>query len=142
MILATDYMDGYLARRWKTVSVTGRILDPVADKICISAVGLALTIYRGFPIALLVGLILRDFIILLASLFSIVKLSDVPVSNIIGKISVGVFSVCLIVFLFDIAKFKEPLVIASAIMIPLSLISYGIRISRNYKSHKSAGELE
>ncbi len=28
----TDYLDGYLARRWQQVSAFGRMLDPIADK--------------------------------------------------------------------------------------------------------------
>jgi len=31
----TDILDGYLARRWKSVSVLGRILDPVVDKVLV-----------------------------------------------------------------------------------------------------------
>ncbi|MSR43748.1 MAG: CDP-diacylglycerol--glycerol-3-phosphate 3-phosphatidyltransferase [Phycisphaerales bacterium] len=31
----SDVLDGYLARRWKTVSPFGRILDPVVDKILV-----------------------------------------------------------------------------------------------------------
>ena len=32
---ATDWVDGYLARRWQVVSVFGRIVDPFCDKILI-----------------------------------------------------------------------------------------------------------
>ena len=31
----TDALDGYLARRWEVVSVFGRIMDPVCDKILV-----------------------------------------------------------------------------------------------------------
>lgn len=32
---ATDALDGWLARRWNVVSVFGRVMDPVADKVLI-----------------------------------------------------------------------------------------------------------
>ncbi len=32
---ATDVVDGYLARRWKVVSVFGRVMDPVVDKVLV-----------------------------------------------------------------------------------------------------------
>ena len=34
---ATDLMYGYLARRWKQVTTVGTLLDPIADKLLISA---------------------------------------------------------------------------------------------------------
>ncbi|MEI9975233.1 MAG: CDP-alcohol phosphatidyltransferase family protein [Ignavibacteriota bacterium] len=33
----TDLLDGYLARRWKQVTTVGTLLDPIADKLLISA---------------------------------------------------------------------------------------------------------
>ncbi len=33
----TDYLDGYLARLWKQSSTIGRMLDPIADKLLVSA---------------------------------------------------------------------------------------------------------
>jgi len=32
----TDFLDGWLARRWKVVSTTGAILDPIADKVLVA----------------------------------------------------------------------------------------------------------
>ena len=34
----TDYIDGYIARRFKLVSPLGEMLDPIADKLLIAAV--------------------------------------------------------------------------------------------------------
>src|SRR5690348_3875100 len=34
----TDYLDGYLARAWGSISRLGQFLDPIADKIMIAAV--------------------------------------------------------------------------------------------------------
>src|SRR5271169_6413531 len=38
----TDYFDGYLARAWRQQSTLGRMLDPIADKLLVSAVILML----------------------------------------------------------------------------------------------------
>jgi cardiolipin synthase len=42
----TDYLDGYLARIWKQQSSLGRMLDPIADKLLVSACLLALVFER------------------------------------------------------------------------------------------------
>lgn len=38
----TDYLDGYLARRQKQISMIGQMLDPIADKLLVAAVILML----------------------------------------------------------------------------------------------------
>ena len=39
----TDFFDGYFARAWSQQSSLGRMLDPIADKLLVAAVLLALT---------------------------------------------------------------------------------------------------
>jgi cardiolipin synthase (CMP-forming) len=39
----TDYLDGHFARRWKQQSDLGRFLDPIADKLLVSAALFMLT---------------------------------------------------------------------------------------------------
>lgn len=33
--LVTDFLDGYLARRWKVEGVFGRVVDPFVDKVLV-----------------------------------------------------------------------------------------------------------
>jgi CDP-diacylglycerol--glycerol-3-phosphate 3-phosphatidyltransferase len=57
----TDLLDGYLARRWKQVTTIGTLLDPIADKLLISAALISLVqvgALRGWMAILIVG---REF---------------------------------------------------------------------------------
>ncbi len=57
----TDLLDGYLARRWKQVTTIGTLLDPIADKLLVSAALIALVQMRMVPSWLVVLLIGREF---------------------------------------------------------------------------------
>ena len=57
----TDLLDGYLARRWKQVTTVGTLLDPVADKLLISAALVSLVEMRLLPGWLVILIISREF---------------------------------------------------------------------------------
>ena len=60
---ATDLLDGYLARRWKQITTVGTLLDPIADKLLISAALISLVevgAVAGWMAILLIG---REFAI-------------------------------------------------------------------------------
>src|SRR6266481_5244479 len=58
---ATDLLDGYLARRWKQVTTIGTLLDPIADKMLVSAALISLVQVRVIPGWLVVLLVGREF---------------------------------------------------------------------------------
>ena len=57
----TDILDGYLARRWKQVTTVGTLLDPIADKMLISAALIALVQVRQIPAWMAILIIGREF---------------------------------------------------------------------------------
>lgn len=58
---ATDLLDGYLARRWGQVTTVGTLLDPIADKLLISAALISLVQIRQVPGWMAVLIIGREF---------------------------------------------------------------------------------
>jgi CDP-diacylglycerol--glycerol-3-phosphate 3-phosphatidyltransferase len=56
----TDFLDGWLARRRKQVSVLGKFLDPLADKLIVTAVLVYLTAMDRCPPWLVVALLTRE----------------------------------------------------------------------------------
>jgi CDP-diacylglycerol--glycerol-3-phosphate 3-phosphatidyltransferase len=60
---ATDLLDGYLARKWQQITTVGMLLDPIADKLLISAALISLVqvaVVPGWMTILIVG---REFAI-------------------------------------------------------------------------------
>jgi CDP-diacylglycerol--glycerol-3-phosphate 3-phosphatidyltransferase len=59
----TDLLDGYLARRWGQITTVGTLLDPIADKLLVSAALISLVqvrVVEGWIVVLIVG---REFAI-------------------------------------------------------------------------------
>jgi CDP-diacylglycerol--glycerol-3-phosphate 3-phosphatidyltransferase len=57
----TDLLDGYLARRWGQVTTVGTLLDPIADKLLISAALVSLVEIRLLPGWMAIVIIGREF---------------------------------------------------------------------------------
>lgn len=57
----TDLLDGYLARRWNQITTVGMLLDPVADKLLISAALVSLVQIHLVPSWMAVLIIGREF---------------------------------------------------------------------------------
>ncbi|MDX2149921.1 MAG: CDP-diacylglycerol--glycerol-3-phosphate 3-phosphatidyltransferase [Bryobacteraceae bacterium] len=58
---ATDLLDGYLARRWDQITTVGTLLDPIADKLLISAALISLVQVRQLPGWIAILIIAREF---------------------------------------------------------------------------------
>jgi cardiolipin synthase (CMP-forming) len=59
----TDWLDGYIARRFGMITQLGKVLDPMADRFYIFAALIGLTINGNIPAWLAVVIILRDVLL-------------------------------------------------------------------------------
>ena len=67
---ATDWLDGYLARRWNQTSPLGALLDPIADKVLVLGTFLAFVQLRLIPAWMVLIIILRELLITGVRLFA------------------------------------------------------------------------
>ena len=72
-VVATDWVDGTIARRTGQVSDVGKVLDPVADRLAIAAGIIALAIRGVFPVWAAVLILARDVVVLAVGLFVLVR---------------------------------------------------------------------
>jgi cardiolipin synthase len=69
VVLATDWVDGTIARRTGQVSRLGQILDPVADRLAIAAGLIALVVRGAFPLWAALLILVRDLAVLITGVY-------------------------------------------------------------------------
>lgn len=65
---ATDWVDGFLARRWKQVSTVGKILDPTADRLLLAVGVISILIADAVPLWVAVLTFLREGLVAVTAL--------------------------------------------------------------------------
>ncbi|MDR1668384.1 MAG: CDP-alcohol phosphatidyltransferase family protein [Oscillospiraceae bacterium] len=99
---ATDILDGYIARKYNLITRLGRILDPLADKLMAFCVLVCLIVDKHLPVWAGIVVFFKEICMGLGALVVYKKISDVPPSNILGKLSTTVFfSVCFLIMVFQ-----------------------------------------
>ncbi|HLF13844.1 MAG TPA: CDP-alcohol phosphatidyltransferase family protein [Bacteroidota bacterium] len=129
----TDFLDGLIARMKNEVTLLGKIIDPVADKVGIGALALILTAQGTLPLWFTLAVVGRDLAILAAAYILSRKGEAMPQSNRTGKWAAGVMGMTVLIAVVDPANGSGvlvPSIAASALMIALSSISYAKRFSR------------
>ncbi|MGX9358645.1 CDP-diacylglycerol--glycerol-3-phosphate 3-phosphatidyltransferase [Mycoplasma sp. 128] len=134
--MITDFLDGFLARKWKVVSTFGKIFDPIADKAITVCMLLFLASAELTYIPLVLVIIVRDIFVDGARIWAISKNKEVSAS-VWGKVKTIVISLALIVLSFaifaptglNILLFNIPLIIGAII----ALISGVIYLNKYLK---------
>lgn len=91
----SDWLDGFLARRWNQRTELGRILDPAADRILTVVVVLGLAVRGIVPWWLVAILLLRDVVVGIALLAGKARGKQPPQVTFVGKTATALLYVFL-----------------------------------------------
>lgn len=130
---ATDYLDGYLARRWNVVSPFGQLADPIADKALVLVTLGAVVVVDGIPWWPLVVLTVREVGVTLGRL-AVAKDTVIAASR-GGKLKTVLQLVALTAYLVPSALvWLDTLawwsLVAAVVVAVMTGIDYSVRITR------------
>lgn len=84
----SDFIDGYIARKFNSESIYGKYLDPVCDKIFTIVGILLISYYYNYPIQILYLIIIREFLGIIIGTFLFFKRGFQGEPNFFGKLGV------------------------------------------------------
>lgn len=122
--VGTDFLDGYVARQRNEITDLGKILDPLADKICVGAVTFVLCIAQYLPVWFFGVILARDLLILAGGIWLMRSMKVVLQSNWLGKWAVSAIAVTIIAATARIEIVLEICMGISCVLLLWSFLSY------------------
>ncbi len=123
----SEFLDGFLARRWHAVTSLGQLLDPIADKLFIlSTVGVLIHEHQVTVLQFIL-LAARDIVVAIGSASVVWETRREAVPHLkprwSGKIATT-FQFALLFILFTDYSFKEPFLSLTIVLSVVSAIDY------------------
>jgi cardiolipin synthase (CMP-forming) len=127
----SDFVDGYIARRFKLASKLGATLDPIADKLNMLVATVLLALQGLLPLWLAIAIVARDAVIVLGALAYRTTLGHVKIAPTrLSKINTAIeFAVLLLVMAsaamwIDVGAWLTPFFVLAFISIVTSGVQY------------------
>lgn len=134
----TDIADGYIARKYNLITVLGRILDPLADKMMVTAALCSLSVVGRLPWGITIIYIIKEVLLLTGSAVLYKRLKDMPPSNKWGKAATLLLYVAIIgTILFPLGGMVKKVLFAGCYVAVFgALYTYVSRGARLLKENK------
>jgi CDP-diacylglycerol---glycerol-3-phosphate 3-phosphatidyltransferase len=125
----TDFLDGYIARKTKTVSNLGKFLDPLADKVLVMTALLYLMDLNKIGLWVVFVILFREFAI--TGLRMIIKDHVIMAAGFLGKLKTAFTMLMIGYFLLNElllpAIIGDIMVIITVVLTIVSMIDYFIK---------------
>lgn len=122
---ATDWVDGYVARRFDQVTRIGRLLDPVIDRLLLATAAVTLLVVGFLPVIVAVLVLLRDGLLLAVALVRFGRLPDIPVNR-TGKFATAALLIGIPGFLLGSMQWSGRAVLAvlAVVFTAVGIVAY------------------
>ena len=127
VVILTDFLDGFLARRLNQISDLGKLLDPIADGLILFTFSVVLYFESRIDLWFCVFYFCRQFLLLILSMTLLPKADSVYGSNIVGKWGVVFLTLGLGIYVIKIESlfsFVPLLIYIATALLFLSLLDY------------------
>ena len=126
LIILTDLVDGWVARKVDEITHFGKLIDPVADKVCMLVVIIFLIFKIGLPMLLFfLILAIRDIVLITIGIYLMFKQNRVFESNKTGKWFLFVSSLMMLSFILNLpSQLSYSLYLASLTLFSFSTYFY------------------
>ena len=128
----TDFLDGYLARRFHQITDFGKVMDPLADKLMLITTLICLYFQGSIPLWVPIVIGVKEFTMITVAAFLYRREFVLP-ANFFGKLATVLFTLAVVLSFF--APFVSPwhtvlLYIATASAI-FAMIYYGVLVLKS-----------
>lgn len=127
----TDVLDGYFARKLNQITEMGKIIDPLADKVLVTAIVIKLYLIGELTDLFFWTIVLRDVLIFIGGIFVSKIIGKVLPSNKLGKLTVFVIGIFIVIVITDFKNISlityKIFYFGSIIMSFISFVGYSVR---------------
>lgn len=123
----TDFLDGYIARKYHMITEIGKIIDPIADKLLQLSLLVLLLYHYPLAVFVLILFLIKETSMTICGLLSIHKKCRLDGALWCGKVSTTVFYLCMVtLILFPTIQrsFANVLLLTTAAFLLYSFIIY------------------
>jgi cardiolipin synthase (CMP-forming) len=138
---ASDAIDGYLARHFNQKTDVGAYLDPIADKLLIVSIYIALGVRAELPLWLVLAVVSRDILILGGVMIAWIMnhpidIKPVPISklNTVAQIVLAALVLCDDAFALGLETYRNVMIVVTGALTAASLLIY----MRSWLAHMNA----